>query len=203
MSTPLRDFEDLIFLFNFNVETRGIIRMDLDEAAYLYKVVKTIDKKNPLCVEIGRAYGGTTLLLLSAGGAVMSIDDQMNPVFKSKQVVDEMTHRFSVFMDTHKLPKTFLKVQVADSKTYDYGELKCDVLFIDGEYSRRNIKADFDHWVKALVPGGHLFIHDAIKQRKGATMIDEVSIFLQEINTLTRVRAVGSLAHFVNESEGL
>src|SRR5579872_1995977 len=68
-------FEDLAPLFALNPLGRGIIRQDFDEAAALFKAVRSLP--HPSGVEVGRFNGGSTLLLAVAvgkEGRLVSID---------------------------------------------------------------------------------------------------------------------------------
>jgi predicted O-methyltransferase YrrM len=74
----LDGFEDLATLFTVGKFNRGIIRMDLDEAALLYRVVRSI--RDARAVEIGRGWGGSTLLLAVAGGKAGGVTSiQLDP----------------------------------------------------------------------------------------------------------------------------
>ena len=65
-SPQLEGFEDLSFLFWSSPLNRRFIRLDFDEAAALYKAVKSIP--NAHGIEIGRFNGGSTVLLAFAVG---------------------------------------------------------------------------------------------------------------------------------------
>ena len=71
----LNGFEDLVTLFTVGKFNRSIVRLDLDEAALLYKAVRSLAPSRG--VEIGRALGGSTVLLAVAvdqGGKLTSIE---------------------------------------------------------------------------------------------------------------------------------
>src|SRR5690606_21982162 len=68
-------FEDLAGLFWLSPLNRGAIRQDFDEAALLYRSIAALEA--PQGVEIGRRFGGGTVLLAAAvgpRGQVTSID---------------------------------------------------------------------------------------------------------------------------------
>lgn len=56
--------EDLAFLFSSHQLHHGIISMAVDEAAYLFRLVRSLEAAT--IVEIGRSKGGSTLLLAAA-----------------------------------------------------------------------------------------------------------------------------------------
>ena len=59
-------FEDLAFLFSSTILGHGIASLRLDEAAYLYRLVREL--KPDTAAEIGRYRGGSTFLIASALG---------------------------------------------------------------------------------------------------------------------------------------
>ena len=62
--SPAGGFEDLAWLFTCDSRNRGLIRQGFDEAALLWKAVKTTTGN---ILEIGRNFGGSTVLLAVAG----------------------------------------------------------------------------------------------------------------------------------------
>ena len=61
----IEGFEDLAFLFASNQLSHGIVSLQLDEAALLYRLARRAPEEGALA-EIGRFKGGSTLLLASA-----------------------------------------------------------------------------------------------------------------------------------------
>ena len=78
----IKGFEDLCFLFWSSPLNRGILRMDLDEASYLFKLVRSLSA--PTCVEIGRFKGGSSFLIASAmqRGRLISLDLHVKMMLK-------------------------------------------------------------------------------------------------------------------------
>ena len=70
-------FENLTWLFTCDSRNRGIIRQGFDEAALLWRAVKATSGN---ILEIGRNFGGSTVLLATAGAGrdVYSIDLRSN-----------------------------------------------------------------------------------------------------------------------------
>lgn len=180
-------FEDLIFLFN--PVCRGQIRLDLDEAVYLYKLVKSL--KRPYCIEIGRLFGGSTILMAGAGGKVLSLDIHISKSVKNK----------GEYYDT-KIRKQLKRLKlldnveiiVADSTTYKCKK-KVDILFIDGDHTYEGVKKDYNNWISNVKSGGHILFHDACYTRPGATRRKSVAKFVEEIK-LKKICEIGSLVHF-------
>ncbi|MGH7197662.1 MAG: class I SAM-dependent methyltransferase [Candidatus Omnitrophota bacterium] len=185
----IEGFEDLAFLFTSWRGNRGIVRLDFDEAAYLFKLVRSLN--NPQCVEIGRFKGGSTLLIASAmrGGMLFSIDLHVTLDKEGAQRDSELEEM---------LRKTDLNGRVSlivgDSRTYDNRSLSVDFLWIDGDHSYQGVRADFEHWIGALRPGGHVLFHDDHIGQPG------VQRFMRELErekSLDKINAPGSMAHFV------
>lgn len=142
-------FEDLFWLFRRGFHSRGLCRLDLEEAAYLYKCIKGM--KNPFCVEIGRYFGGTTSLMLAAGAGVLSIDNHSKD-FRCSQY-DRKLAEWAAGENC--------QIVVADSGNYCASGLRIDVLFIDGGHSYSGVKRDFENFYGSVKDGGSVFFHDS------------------------------------------
>src|SRR5437588_2482754 len=72
---PSESFEDLAWLFTCDSRNRGLIRQGFDEAALLWKAVKTTRGD---ILEIGRNFAGSTVLLAAAAPdrQIYSIDNR-------------------------------------------------------------------------------------------------------------------------------
>jgi predicted O-methyltransferase YrrM len=193
----IEGFEDFSFLFWCSPLNRGLIRMDFDEAAYLFKLLNTL--KDPLCVEIGRYKGGATFLIASGlkGGKVISID------LHTKMRLKEMGKIYDAEL-CKVLSKFGLKEKVelviADSKEFDNRGLAVDLLFIDGDHSYEGVKADFTHWIDVVKKGGHILFHDGSTARRYTTVHPGIKKFIKEIehiDWLEKVKEVGSLVHVI------
>ena len=65
-------------LFSNSTHNRGRCRLDLDEACFIYGLIrkfKAIYKRNPKIIEIGTYKAGSTALMATAGAEVISIDN--------------------------------------------------------------------------------------------------------------------------------
>lgn len=141
------NFEDLIYLFETGVESRGIMRVDLDEAALLYKYVQ---KSQGNIVEIGRKYGGSALFLASASDddqKVFSID-----IVNYPQLEDNLRKAPQNVVDK-------ISIIVGDSGAVEWNE-PIGLLFVDGDHAFESVKKDSDKWCPHVVPGGFAAFHD-------------------------------------------
>jgi len=178
----IESFEDLSWLFFSNFLNRGIIKMDIDEAAYLFKTVR---ERSPRClIEIGRDEGGSTMLLSTAktrNAKLISLDlqDKCNPAVK--KMID---------------PNTILAI--ADSRTFA-PEQKIDLLLIDGDHSFEGVKADFEHFFPYLNADADILFHDAVGAEKGIFVAKPVNLFVKMLEKnpdLKFIKDVGSIRHF-------
>ena len=143
------EFEELTFLFNCGWDNRGQCRLNFDEAALLYKTVKSLDA--PRGVEIGRLWGGSTVLLAAAvgpDGFFSSID--VNPQ------CDEKIGRQLASLGM----RDRVRVRTGDSRTINMPAYDLDFVFIDGDHSYEGVKADQERWGTAVRPGGYVIHHD-------------------------------------------
>ena len=142
------DFAYLLWLFNSTRETRDIIRLDLNEAGLLYKYAKQTwiepkklfhhTGKGNTILEIGRYWGGSTVLLTMAthnsdvnivsvdvieGCHDPDVDDWLND-YEEKERID---------------------IRVDNSHAME--NIPLSLLFVDGDHSYEGIKKDFiHHW---------------------------------------------------------
>jgi len=146
-------FEDLAFLFACENRNRGILRMNFDEAALLWKAVRATDGE---VLEIGRRYGGSTVLLLAASATrrVTSIDlaPEHHPEVQAVFDRPEQASR--------------LRLVVGDSRTRVAGATFGFAL-IDGDHTSDGVLADVEaHWPS--LAGAHAVLcafHDAVPNR--------------------------------------
>ena len=138
----MKDFLNIMWLFNIDNTTRDIIRLNIDEAALLWKYAEDVrTNEHPIRIlEIGRYWGGSTVLLL------LATDYCNEPVeIISIDIIDgchdpRVDEWLQEYYQTDRL-----ELIVGDSRTLETETLS--LLFIDGDHSYEGVKADtFQHW---------------------------------------------------------
>jgi predicted O-methyltransferase YrrM len=189
----VRGFEDLAFLFSSNRANNGIASLMLDEAAYVYRLVRSLGPAT--VVEIGRFKGGSTFLLAAAlhpEAHLFSYDPHVKTgrADADRPLRDEL-ERYGL--------ADRVSLVVADSRTAEPPPGPVDLVFVDGDHTYDGVKSDHERWVELVRPGGHLLYHDALDA--GYAVADPgVVQFLPELRADPRVEPVGeagSIAHFV------
>jgi len=196
----IRGFEDLVWLFTCNYMSRGIIAQDLDEAAYIYRLVCSLSSAR--CLEIGRYRGGSTFLVaagLDEGSRLISIDKHVKLETVSEgprldEQLAEALHRFGM--------RERVDLVVADSVEVPSKPESFDLVLIDGDHSYLGVSSDYHHWKASVKIGGHLLFHDAACSRPYATGDPDGPVRLvKEIESrdlqFRKVAEVASLVHFV------
>lgn len=182
-------FEDLAFLFWTNPLNRGLIRMDLDEAAALFRSVSALSQ--PVGVEIGRYWGGSTLLLALAVGSegrIQSIDiAPQNDAWLSTTL-----NEFGL------LDRVELQVTSSENAGSEDG---LDFVLVDGNHCYEAAKGDHNIWGKRLKVGGLLIHHDMGNARPHSTQWPDLARLRQEVlsrqaGELKLQQEVGSLTIF-------
>ena len=153
------DFAHLLWLFNSPRETRDIIRLDLHEAGLLYKYAKQTwiepkklfhhTGKGNTILEIGRYWGGSTVLL-----AMATHNSDVNVVS-----VDVVTGCHDPDVDdwlNEYEEKDRIDIRVDNSHAME--NIPLSMLFVDGDHSYEGIKKDFIHHWNYL--NGDCLAHD-------------------------------------------
>ena len=156
-------FEEIVFLFKCAYANRDRIRMDLDEAALLWSLVRGIrdakDELNPVILEIGRFTGGSTILLAAAAGEhgiVVSLDIDPRD--------DSNVHKIIGTMSDMALTELFTGDSREMTLPSDY-QIDYDLVFIDGDHTYEGVKADFERWAPKARKGGFVAFHDMVETR--------------------------------------
>ena len=142
-------FEDLVFLFNCDIGNRGIVRLDFNEAALLYKYVK---KCNSSVLEIGRMFGGSAILMAAAlGNGQMVYTVDMNNTDESIENIStasiEIKDKINVI--------TGLSVDIAKE-----WQKELSLVFLDGGHSYSVRDADCEIWSPFVELNGYIVFHD-------------------------------------------
>ncbi|MBZ2199019.1 class I SAM-dependent methyltransferase [Occultella gossypii] len=150
---PVEHFEDLAWLFSSNWLNHRFSRLDLDEAAYLYRILTAIDR--PRVAELGRFRGGSTVFYAATGARVTSIDgnpkqDVWGP--ELEQVLDRLGLADQV------------DLVVGDTRLHEPGEDPFDLVFFDASVSGDGIRAEIENWWPAIAVGGHAVFRDGRAQ---------------------------------------
>lgn len=154
-------FEEIVFdLFTSGHATRGVIRMDLFEAALLYQYVK---RTTGDVVEIGTKYGGSAILIAAAmydGPIVHSIDLVTHP--RCTHVLANLTKDI-----TDKIDFIIGKSTVI-AETW---EKELSLVVIDGDHSVAAVRQDVLSWGKFIKAGGYMILHDVRNADLGLEII--------------------------------
>ena len=196
----LAAFEDLAFLFSSNQLNHGIASLQLDEAAYLYRLVRRLGAAT--IAEIGRFKGGSTMVIAAAldERAELFSYDVHRPAMSDLAGPDldaelaAALRRYGVADRVHLI--------VGDSRTAEPPPRPCDLVFVDGDHRYDAARADWERWRELVRAGGHVLFHDAVDTGGyGNTfpgvvrVVDEIG--RDEADRFERVAGAGSLAHFV------
>jgi len=174
-------FEEMVWLFNCGKESRGLIRISLDEAALLYKTIKA--KEKPKVLEIGRYKGGSTLLIALANSVVL---DSVDIKPQDDKYIEQKLKEFG--------NGSHVNLLVGDASKIDIENGAYDVVFVDGDHSYEGIKKDYLIAKKAAKVGADLLFHDFGRSQEGVLKL------LQEVREkdkeLKWIETVNTLAHF-------
>ncbi len=131
---PTEGFEDLAWLFTCDSRNRGLIRQGFDEAALLWKAVRSTSGN---ILETGRNMAGSTALLAAATGSgreIYSIDNRSNEQPACKEFLARPENKGRVHL------------LVADSRA-PLPNRHFGFLFIDGDHTFEGVLADvLAHW---------------------------------------------------------
>lgn len=152
--TASPDFAEMAWLFDTSNRNRGIIRQNIDEAALLWKAVRST--RGPV-LEIGRRHGGSTVLLIQAASGRMVTSIDLSPVHHPA------CENFFSAVDSERPGN--LRLIVGDSRVPRVGD-RFGFMFVDGDHTYDGVRADVSaHWRSLRpfdgVPAGIVF-HDAV-----------------------------------------
>lgn len=187
----IENLEDLYWLFFNHYGNRGLMKLDIDEACYIFSLIRK--KKPKVIFEIGTYMGGGTILIACAkdkSSRLYSIDLKVK---HAEHYSDENIKKLICLVDKK---NTYLIK--GDSKEYIPAE-KIDFLFIDGDHSYEGVKADFEHYLSYLNNGADILFHDAVAARPHVTCHQTIYKFVKEIENspnLELIRGIGSIRHY-------
>lgn len=167
------------------------IRLCPWEATYIYNVARMAKVG---IVEIGRFYGGSTLLLAAACNKDIKIHSlDIDPQDDEKLV--------SYARD---LELTNINLYLHDSTDIEASKyIEYDVVFIDGDHTYNGVYKDMEAWYPRLKKGGHMIFHDSYMMYEipnaiiDFTINKNVQFFLSPINPEKSWQIdTGSICHF-------
>lgn len=192
-------FEDLAWLFASSPLNHGVIAMAFDEAAYLYRLARSL--KSASCLEIGRFKGGSTFLLAAAldeRSRLVSVDNhtKLTGVYDYRTLDADLRATLCAYGLDSKV-----ELVVGDSSRLSLEPESLDLAFLDGDHSYEAVKADYQVVREAIKPGGHIVFHDAFGGAIGAGAELGVSRLVEEImcadeGYIAWRGSAGSLVHF-------
>lgn len=130
-------FEHLSWLFTCETANRGICRLNFDEAALLYRAVTNTEGD---MLEIGRRFGGSTVLMLEASGG------QRGQRMLTSIDFDPSHHpQVGAYFEGECIARR-LDLKVCDSRI-PLKDRSFGLLFVDGDHSYEGVRADVAaHW---------------------------------------------------------
>jgi predicted O-methyltransferase YrrM len=190
-------FEDLAFLFSSTILAHGVASLRLDEAAYLYRLVRDCQPRT--VVEIGRFRGGSTFLIAAAlgHGVVHSYDLETRQGRAGADLDRELVEALAKFGLADRV-----QLHVADSRTAAPPDTEIDLLFIDGDHREEGVQGDFQRWAPLLSSRGHLLFHDAVVAPDFVPAHESgpARVAAQAGEEFERRAGAGSLAHFMRRT---
>jgi predicted O-methyltransferase YrrM len=128
---------------------REFIRLEPWEMEYLYALASHAARG---ILEIGRLQGGSTFVMAHANPGV--------PIF-SIDIGPQDDARLQQYFQGNGVGEN-VRLITGDSQTRRYEEVtEIDLLFIDGDHSYQGCTNDLENWYGAVVPGGHILLHDS------------------------------------------
>jgi predicted O-methyltransferase YrrM len=195
----IEGFEDLAFLFASNQLNHGIVSLQLDEAALLFRLARRAPEGATL-VEIGRFKGGSTLLLASAlppAAQLWSYD--LHVAIRADMSGSQLDAELRTALERYGLAER-VHLVVGDSRTASPPPLAAYLVFVDGDHRYEGARADYERWSELVAPGGHLLFHDAVDSGGYGNVYPGISRLVEEIERndrrFERQLDAGSIAHF-------
>ena len=145
-----------------------LVSANKEDQDVLTQLVRSLQLRNPICIEIG-SYIGTSANALLRGGArhVYCIDiwngcpiDEEN--FKTSWAVGKEYGQLAFNEFCKNVPLlTHVTPIIGDSLWWaEHWPFKADLIFIDGNHSYESVKADIKAWFRHVKLGGIICGHD-------------------------------------------
>ncbi|MEX0673471.1 MAG: class I SAM-dependent methyltransferase [Gaiellaceae bacterium] len=188
----LGGFEDLAFLFTSSQLDHGIASLRFDEAALLYRAVRSLEPGSRV-VELGRFKGGSTFVMaaaLPAGGTIQSIDLDAAHDDELRAALD----RFGL---------GGVELVVGDTRSVPLPEGPVGLLFVDADHRYEGARADFERWAPLVGAGGHVLLHDAVDTGGWGTTYPGLQRLVTDVardGRFARQRGAGTIAHFTRSA---
>lgn len=200
----LSGFEQLAFLFSSNPLNHGIALLRFDEAAYLYRLVRSLGAAT--IVEIGRFKGGSSFVIAAAmdeGAELWSYD--LHVKLTSEFRGTELDAALGRALARYRLAER-VHLVVADSRSAEPPPRPVDLVFVDGDHSYEGARADYLAWRERVRPGGHLLFHDGAFPGDLSGAHAEVVRLVAEIerddDAFVRRGGAGTVVHFERTGAG-
>lgn len=192
---PQRNFEDLDWMFESNPVNKGLLLLELDEAACLFRLARS--KPAARILEIGRWRGGSTFLF--------AVASDQNSVVTSIDIAPQDDERLRTALEKNNLAYK-VELLTGNSTAAEVRPDFYDLIFVDGDHSYKGAAGDYEHWKKAVKAGGHLAFHNAARGRPFTDDVAGLLRLMQEIMAreneyYRREPDVGSLALFVRTAK--
>jgi predicted O-methyltransferase YrrM len=192
-------FDELVWLFSSHALNQRLSRLELEEAAHLYRLVRRLDSRR--VAELGRYKGGTTFLLAAAGAQVTSLDLPSERQAAFDGSLERTLARFGL--------ADRVELVLADSHRFPVDGGSLDVVFVDGDVSEQGLWADWEQWWPAVAGGGSFILHLVDPHEIRWPILAEKFApgwrFAAEIEArpdTSRVEAPAGFAHFVKAAVG-
>ena len=147
---PQRNFEDLDWLLVSNSTNKGLLLLEFDEAALLFRLVRS--QQAAQILEIGRYYGGSAFLF--------AVASDHNSMVTSIDIAPQNDELLQIALKKSGLAHK-VQLLVGDSSGSEAKVDFYDLIFVDGDHSYEGVLKDYEHWRKAVKPGGYLVFHNA------------------------------------------
>jgi predicted O-methyltransferase YrrM len=103
-------------------------------------------------LEIGRYHGGSAFLFAVAGDP--------NSMVTSIDIAPQNDELLQIALKKSGLAHK-VQLLVGDSRNGEARVDFYDLIFVDGDHSYKGVVNDYEHWKKAVKPGGYLAFHNA------------------------------------------